>query len=341
MPILVQDLVAQIPSDTEKVVSRTRSRFNNAVRQMLRQETGLRLAKGRDNEEDDTETQAVRVLMKSGVPVELEGLKFGEDKRLAILIAPWRAELERLRQSASRISRELVRSLPGEIVCMGRFADVDRELDHAADFAEHLLKISDTFNLVKELHAVEDDILGQYRWSDKHDRWSMTEDRWPSKQEQISASVHLYWGVIGLVARALGVSVEGLTVKVLAHELAHAYTHLGADIDGHRWDNDDFRWTMRAVKEGLAQYYTRQLLTRLRTRIPEAEIAYQTLLPHQPDDYRVQESWIEGGATPEHIRLAMVLFRRGRKKTLLEFTEFLEQAKKDLGKRPQQFGLFE
>lgn len=328
MPILVRDLVAQIPRDTEKAVSNARTRFNNAVRQMLRQETGLRLAKGRDNDDDDTETHAVRVLIKPGVPAELERLEFGDDKRLAILIAPWRAELERLRQSASRINRELVISLPRDIVGTGRFAGVDKELGNAADFAEHLLKFSDAFDLVKEVHAVEDDILGQYRWSVKEDHWFM-------KQDQTSASIHLYWGVVGLVARALGVSVEGLTVKVLAHELAHAYTHLGADIDGQRWDNVDFRNTERAVKEGLAQYYTRQLLARLRTRIPEAEIAYQTLLPHQPDDYRVQENWIKGGATPEHIRLAMVLFRRGRKKTLLEFTDFLAQAKKDLGNHPQ------
>src|SRR4029077_10395808 len=33
----------------------------------------------------------------------------------------------------------------------------------------------------------------------------------------------------------LGCDVEDLTVVVLTHELAHAYTQLGADIEGRRW----------------------------------------------------------------------------------------------------------
>jgi hypothetical protein len=74
--------------------------------------------------------------------------------------------------------------------------------------------------------------------------------------------------------------------------------------------------------------------------MPDAEQAYDALLPHQPDDYRVQVKWVREGATPEHIRLAMVLFRRGRKTELADFESFLEQAKKDLGKRPKQSSMF-
>ena len=35
-----------------------------------------------------------------------------------------------------------------------------------------------------------------------------------------------------------GFDVEALTYVVLAHELAHAYTHLGRDIDGNAWDTE-------------------------------------------------------------------------------------------------------
>lgn len=326
MPIRIKDLMAQIPSNTEKVVTQTRTRFNNAVRQMLRQETGLRLARSRDSDDENQETHAIRVFVEPGVPFELQNIQLDDNKWLAILIAPWRSQLERLQGSSIDVRTNLIGSLPQDLVREGPFAGIGLKLNDVASFAEHLLKIAAQFDLVKELHAVDDDILGQYRWAQKYG--------------QTSATTHLFWGVIGLVARSLGVSVEGLTVKVLAHELAHAYTHLGADIDGHRWDNIDFQNTERSVKEGLAQYYTRQLLARLRTRIPEAEQAYDALLPHQPEDYRVQEKWIEEGATPEHMRLAMVLFRRGRKTKLPDFESFLEQAKKDLGKRLKQSSMF-
>jgi len=327
MPIRIKDLLAQIPSDTEKVVAQTRTRFNNAVRQMLRQETGLRLTGSKDTEENEKETHAIRVFVEPGVPAELQNLQLDDDKWLAILIAPWRAQLERLKESSIDVRSNLLGSLPKELVCEGQFAGIGLKLNDAACFADHLLKIAAQFDLVKELHAIDDDILGQYRWLHKNG--------------QTSASTHLFWGVIGLVARSLGVSIEGLTVKVLAHELAHAYTHLGADIDGHRWDNTDFKNTERAVKEGLAQYYTQQLLVRLRNRMPEAEQAYSELLPHQPDDYRVQKKWIEEGATPEHIRLAMVRFRRGRKKTLIEFETLLKQAAESLGTKSKQSSMFE
>jgi hypothetical protein len=45
------------------------------------------------------------------------------------------------------------------------------------------------------------------------------------------------WGVIGLFSQILGLNPEALTIVVLAHELAHAYTHRTADIDGKFWDS--------------------------------------------------------------------------------------------------------
>jgi len=62
--------------------------------------------------------------------------------------------------------------------------------------------------------------------------------------------------VIGVCAGWLGVPVEELAAVVLAHELAHAYTHLGRDVDGRRWEAQAFRDGEHAPKEGLAQYYT-------------------------------------------------------------------------------------
>ena len=316
MPIHISDLLERIPSDTKTVVDRTRTRFNSVIRQMLRQETGMRLAKARDVEKEDHEAHSIRVFVDVAFPIELQNLRFDDDKRQAILLAPWRSQLKGLRDSSFELRENLIGLLSTDFVCEGRFAGIGFKLHDVSSFAEELLKIADQFNLVKELHCVNEDVLGRYQFS--------------LKGGQTSASAYLYWAVIGLVARSLGISLEGLTVKVLVHELAHAYTHLGTDIDGHRWDDDAFTYADRAVKEGLAQYYTRQLLNRLRSRIPDAKQAYEALLPHQPYEYQVQEKWITEGATPEHVRLAMVLFRRGRKTTLSDFESILNQAKKDL-----------
>ena len=59
----------------------------------------------------------------------------------------------------------------------------------------------------------------------------------------------------------MGCKVEDLTMVVPVHELAHAYTQLGADIEGRRWAVNAFARADIELKEGLAQYYMRQILT--------------------------------------------------------------------------------
>ena len=134
-------------------------------------------------------------------------------------------------------------------------------LPAALELSVELLGRLDAYDPVKIILEVNEDVLGVYRY--KLPSRFRPEDPW-------SGSIELYWGVIGVVAAATGVTIEALTVVVLAHELAHAYTHLGADIDGRRWASTDFRDSAHPLKEGLAQYYTYRVLDRLRVRMPEA-----------------------------------------------------------------------
>ena len=91
--------------------------------------------------------------------------------------------------------------------------------------------------------------------------------------------------MIGLIAQILGLDTEDLTVIVLAHELAHAYTHRAQDIDGKAWDTTGFAKSGHDLKEGLAQYYTAQVCDRLAASAPNVKIAYETLLRFQPPAY--------------------------------------------------------
>jgi len=126
--------------------------------------------------------------------------------------------------------------------------------------------------------------------------------------------------------RLLGVSLEGLTVKVLAHELAHAHTHVGADADGRRWGTTAFQRTDRALKEGLAQYYTCRVLERLGKQAPGAMDAYEKLLPHQPQIYGTHLGWLESH-TPEEVREAMLTIRCRDAGRLDEFEWLLGESK--------------
>jgi hypothetical protein len=125
---------------------------------------------------------------------------------------------------------------------------------------------------------------------------------------------------------------------VLAHELAHAYTHLGRDIDGRRWEVQAFRDSEHALKEGLAQYYTARVAHRLLAQVPGCRAAYEALLPHQPRAYRAHVPWL-ADFTPEEVRYAMIAVRREASASLAEFERRLVGARRgDAGERADPDG---
>jgi hypothetical protein len=135
--------------------------------------------------------------------------------------------------------------------------------------------------------------------------------------------VEIYWMPIGFAAARYEIDVEALTYVVLAHELAHAYTHLGFDIDGHRWDTDSFARTSGYVVEGLAQYYARAVCRNVAARYPAGLGAFEALLEHQkPGPYADFEDWTRGLRDPgEHMRRAML---ECRKQGVREYGRFRE-----------------
>ena len=105
-------------------------------------------------------------------------------------------------------------------------------------------------------------------------------------------------------------SVEGLTLVVLAHELAHAYTHLGKDIDGIEWDTESFARTDLHIVEGLAQFYTRVICRKLAHRIPSALQAFEVLLESQSSAYCDFQTWAEKSRHQgEIVRFSMIQCR--------------------------------
>jgi hypothetical protein len=134
-----------------------------------------------------------------------------------------------------------------------------------------------------------------------------------------------YGGVIGLVSEWLGCAVEDLATVVLTHELAHAYTQLGADIEGRRWAAPSFAKAETALKEGLAQYYTDRVLHRLERRYGGALKVFVGLLPDQPAAYRSHQPWVEN-SSPEAVRRAMLEIRRWNESKLADFNRRLAAA---------------
>jgi hypothetical protein len=143
--------------------------------------------------------------------------------------------------------------------------------------------------------------------------------------------IELYWLVIGSLARIIGTSVEGLTAVALAHEIAHSYTHVARDLDSKCWESS-FANADRAIKEGLAQYYTHLTMTKMREQ-GEVELwdAYSRLLDHQEGPYLSHLNWVEH-CSPEVMREALMKTRRSKDNaTISKFEEILRSTATALG----------
>jgi hypothetical protein len=324
MPILLDDLIQKLPSDTEEKVRRAKERLNERIREALRRETRLSLYRGTgDGRERRDDVVQVPINIEPGLPEALlpADKQTIEDKyKLAILLGPHRERLTALRDSGKSVAEHLLPALRNDARARELLSGSDA-VSVAANYAEFLLRRLNEFQLSDFILRVNEDVLGDYRFK-VHRGYDDPKPR-----------IRLYWGVIGLVAQDLGVNLEDLAGVVLAHELGHAYSHVGSDADEHCWSSELFNATETKLKEGIAQYYTMRVCQRLGDSHPMLLKTFEELLRHQPDPYRVHTKW--ENATAERVRLAMLETRRTDGcGTLNEFEARLQIANDQLANAP-------
>lgn len=319
MPIRLTDLLQRVPAAVETEVKRARDQTRSTLQEALRTECRLVMRTPEETEESRAGAQ-VPVEVAPGHPASLEDVAFPDDLERILLLGRYRHNLEQARSGAEgllRLREELLRR-PNPARWLGA---TDTELRSTASWADSLLKLLDQHDPLKTVLAVRDDFLGVYEYQ--------THELFDDEYTVNRATITIYWGVVGLVSEWMGCSVSDLTIVVLAHELAHAYTQLGADIDGRRWPAQQFSKADCGLKEGLAQYYTERILTRLERKYSGALKVYRTMLPGQPEAYRTHLPWV-ADYSPEAVRRATLEVRRWNEGKVADFNRRLAQAQKEL-----------
>jgi len=145
--------------------------------------------------------------------------------------------------------------------------------------------------ILDRFSKIVDDILGAY--------W-MYADRIP-----------IYWMPLAILAPLLNVPLSSLSITTLCHELVHAYSQRGVDIDGRGWKTPHFVNADTYVMEGIAQYYTEQVMRGLIARLPDGLGAFLALRSKQAQPYTEYQYWLQPNnkSTPEVVRLAMLRIR--------------------------------
>src|SRR5215217_7946460 len=307
----VNCLLADYQQDWRERVLRTFRQWNNILREYLRNETALRLTIG-------DEHQSVPVRVKDGMPEPFAEIVSEFNDPLI-----WKLYLNRSVIADSVKGLRLVEAngpaISGINLVPTASATPD-ELVHVRSLFEGLNTYLDGLDLIKRIQELNTDTLGAYFF------------RIPE--------VQLYWMVIGLMAGILNVSVEALTVVTLTHELTHAYTHLGRDIDGDLWDTNSFAAADSRIVEGLAQFYTQVICGKLAERFPAASHAFDALLEMQSGPYVIHKDWTtEAERGGEIVRFAMIATRS---RNLLKYDAWqgeLDNARPQKGRSRRKVGI--
>jgi hypothetical protein len=309
--IKLKQLLDLYDPDLRIRVDRAFGQWNNVLRDYLRNETGLRLSVGDDK-------RAVPVRIDDGLPLPFQQV-MDEFPNPEI----WRLQLQ---------SEALSLGARGLEAFENDFGIVSRALENVPASIEDVRRVRDSFEMLNEwlkklailkrIGEIRQDVLGAYFF------------RIPE--------IRLYWMVIGLLSRALGVSAESLTVVVAVHELAHAYSHLGRDIDGARWDTEAFARTELEIAEGLAQFYTRSVCIKLQDRFPPAKSAYEALLAVQTGPYKAHAHWgSPEESTGEVVRFTMIKTRSNGIATYEVFKAELDRVRNETSREDHQGRLFD
>jgi hypothetical protein len=227
IPYPYRELV--VPAQYE-LVEKTWRKWNTPARDFLRAETGLKLSVS-------SKQHSVSISIENSIPNGIESI-VNDIGTESWILGRKRHMLESLRSGTADLGRYLE--------CNPKIKSQldlrDQEIDSIEEYLSTLDKI------IKQLPPLHGEVSTRFK--------VINEDVLRAYFFMNNPHIELYWIPIALIAEAINASIEDLTIIVLIHELAHAYTHIGMDIGGRSWETQNFWKSELAVKEGLAQYYT-------------------------------------------------------------------------------------
>jgi len=325
MAVLADELSRLAGPKCKEVVAGTIQRWEDKLRERVRLEMVLKLA---DDSAWGRQVQRVGVILSDGLPIALAPYERDLTTTLAEIAGMFRPDLQGFSAGAAALSQLLDRLGSIDAGWADRTKAETPRIEALQTLVMQLLELAKRATFTDALKKIDEDVLGAY---------------FPLGKKLRGAGppvIEIYWTVIGAVAKTIEVDVEGLTLTVLAHELAHAYSHLGADTDGNRWPDDAFCQSSVFIKEGIAQYYTEKTVLWFSQRhIGAPHYAYSEFLKLQGEPYHIHEHWSKE-FSPETVRAAIIECRNSQVTETSSFVQLMEMAKHRLVRRSPKTDLF-
>lgn len=306
----IRKLLHSYQSDLAKRVELCCKQWNQTIRSHIKSEMALDITVG-----DGKQRAPVRVV--DGLPgpfaqivIEFPDIEIWE----LILNRPLLLQTEKGLELVGRKFGSIMRWKP--ILSQLRLSE--SELEKTRKFMNSLSQELEKLEILKGISEIRQDILGAYFFH--------------------IPEIQIYWMVIGIISGLIGVSADALTVVVLTHELAHAYSHLGNDTDGEQWKTDSFGKTDLEIVEGLAQFYTSVVCEKISDRNPSVKGAFEKLLAIQQGPYKVHTGWTEDEERAgEIVRSGLIECRSKGITQYKEFENILKETRSRIGRRRKTF----
>lgn len=310
----LKDEVLELIPDCHLIVEESVTRWKQKARNRLREQ--LRVQMYFDDEQARVPVEAI-----DGKPKELlEILRDPDFRRIDARLRMQRGNIETAASTLSWLTAQRnLALLPGE--CQPFPTEALNQSRQWLMLLNDLLRHSAN-RLIEVL--VNPDVLGTY---------------WPRDQ-----LITIHWLPIGLLAIEANQSVHDIVPIVLFHEYAHAYHHLGFDSDGNQFAVDSFVGSETDFKEGIAQYYTYQLIHSYNDVGDGVRRVWDYMQTRSSATYRLRENWLvdsdpvtgqkekKRAREKEIIRLAVMKTRKQGHDgvTLAEFEQAIESARNEL-----------
>ncbi len=286
-------MIKMIYDDYEKEVDMVKKSWNNKIRDFLRDKMGVKLI----NEKRETIPVPVRIMASF-------------DRSIIDIIESRYADLDfdlyynllQFIDNAKKVQPHFVYPLSVNAI------------QYSIDYAEKLLMDYPFKELKNNLfpflkNDFNKDIFGCY-FIKKHE-------------------IEIYILPCILFAKLHNLNLHNLIVIILAHELSHAYNHVGYDKDNLFWDV--FEKSDVYVAEGLAQYYTYTFIKYVSEYNPLLMETFNTLLLEQPYPYNKFREWL-GKDSYEAVFRTFIEMRRKKLFGIDDFEEILSESKIKLSK---------
>ena len=290
----VRYLISADHIDLKKRVEQACKRSNLGIREILRSETALRISQAEHK-------QTVSYQVVDGIPRPLIDLlsSLPDDRTLLMLLK---------NKQLFKDSQSCIQLIQDDFFSILRLLGIDDSgqksaLSSSADLINRIIQRIDGFSLSDLITSIQEDVLGAYFYK--------------------IPKIQIYWMPIALFSEIIDVSIEDLSFIVLAHELAHAYTHLGLDIDGRQWKTNAFADADIMIVEGLAQFYTEVVCQKCASSKPTVIETFNKLFNKQSLPYTHFKSWPERNAA-EVVRFSMILTRSNN---IRDYCDFLCEMK--------------